>query len=268
MTQHVKEPTRNNNILDLVLTTNPDMVENVEVIEPFGNSDHCIVTFDLKLKTNTKEWKENYFDYRNGDYEGMRNFLTNTDWSEIQSNDTSVEYAWTSFRKTIEDAVTQFVPQKTRKPKSRKPLYWNREIHIARKNRVKWWWKTYKRTELQEDYNKYKASLKRANKVIRKAKRRLEKKIANNVQKDPKLFYKYMRSKLTVKDVIGPLVSDGNIVDDEAEMAGLLNTFFASTFTSNEDTNNIPTTKKVFKGRLEEELKIILLDPEVIVRKL
>ena len=47
MTQHVLEPTRGENTLDLVLSTNPDMIKNVNVTEPFGTSDHSIVNFDL-----------------------------------------------------------------------------------------------------------------------------------------------------------------------------------------------------------------------------
>ena len=41
--QHVSVPTRNNNILDLVMTTEANMVENTQVIEHFCNSDHNIV---------------------------------------------------------------------------------------------------------------------------------------------------------------------------------------------------------------------------------
>ena len=38
--QLVKAPTHGNNILDLVITGNPDIIDKVEVEEPFGNSDH------------------------------------------------------------------------------------------------------------------------------------------------------------------------------------------------------------------------------------
>ena len=44
LAQHVRDPTRGENILDLVLTTSPELVENLQVREPF--SDHNIVTFD------------------------------------------------------------------------------------------------------------------------------------------------------------------------------------------------------------------------------
>jgi hypothetical protein len=38
--QHVQEPTRENNVLDLVLSSTEGVVDNLEVKEHLGNSDH------------------------------------------------------------------------------------------------------------------------------------------------------------------------------------------------------------------------------------
>ena len=40
LTQHVDQATRGENILDLVVSTEPDMVEDLEVLCPIANSDH------------------------------------------------------------------------------------------------------------------------------------------------------------------------------------------------------------------------------------
>ena len=50
--QHVSVSTRNNNILDLIMTTEANMVENSQVIENFCKSDHNIVVWDLVLTTH------------------------------------------------------------------------------------------------------------------------------------------------------------------------------------------------------------------------
>ena len=47
VTQHVREPTRGENTLDLVLTINPHIVDKVVVSEPFGSNDHNIVEFKI-----------------------------------------------------------------------------------------------------------------------------------------------------------------------------------------------------------------------------
>ena len=38
--QHVLEPTRGDNVLDLILSSNKELVDNVTVVEPLGTSDH------------------------------------------------------------------------------------------------------------------------------------------------------------------------------------------------------------------------------------
>ena len=45
----VQSPTSGNNILDLVLATSEDLVDNIKVGDVFSNSNHCIITFTMKF---------------------------------------------------------------------------------------------------------------------------------------------------------------------------------------------------------------------------
>ena len=49
LTQVVEEPTRHNNILDLVFTSHPDLIEGTYVVP--GMSDHSAVICDINFKT-------------------------------------------------------------------------------------------------------------------------------------------------------------------------------------------------------------------------
>ena len=49
LTQHVKEPTRGGNILDLVLSKPGELVEDVEITEPLGTSDHNVAKFKIPV---------------------------------------------------------------------------------------------------------------------------------------------------------------------------------------------------------------------------
>ena len=53
LTQLVKEPTRDDNILDLVLTNNVNIINNVRVIP--GISDHDMVLFEVNLACRKKK---------------------------------------------------------------------------------------------------------------------------------------------------------------------------------------------------------------------
>ena len=48
--QLVLQPTREQNILDLVFITAPELVKDLEICQPVGGSDHCSIEFTPKLK--------------------------------------------------------------------------------------------------------------------------------------------------------------------------------------------------------------------------
>ncbi len=53
--QTVQRPTRGKNILDLVFTSDSDLINTCEVCEPLANSDHSIVRIKLNFKMKIKE---------------------------------------------------------------------------------------------------------------------------------------------------------------------------------------------------------------------
>ena len=53
LTQHVLEPTRGDNVLDLILSSNKELVDNVTVVEPLGTSDHSQIHFKVVLRLST-----------------------------------------------------------------------------------------------------------------------------------------------------------------------------------------------------------------------
>ena len=63
-------------ILDLVFTNEVNMVNDIEIRNPLGKSDHAVLLFDYTCYATSCSTKESYF-YAKGDYEAMR--------AEIQS---------------------------------------------------------------------------------------------------------------------------------------------------------------------------------------
>ena len=51
LTRHVLEPTRGGNVLDLILSSQNELVDNVKVHELLGSSDHNQIHFNIKVKT-------------------------------------------------------------------------------------------------------------------------------------------------------------------------------------------------------------------------
>ena len=46
LTQHVLEPTRGGSVLDLMLSSQNELVDNVKIHEPLGSSDHNQIHFN------------------------------------------------------------------------------------------------------------------------------------------------------------------------------------------------------------------------------
>ena len=52
LTQQVLEPTRATRILDIVLSSQKELVDNVEIREPLGSSDHNQMHFNINVKSD------------------------------------------------------------------------------------------------------------------------------------------------------------------------------------------------------------------------
>ena len=50
LTQHMLEPTRGQNVLDIVLSSQNELVDSVKIYEPLGNGDHNQIHLDIKVK--------------------------------------------------------------------------------------------------------------------------------------------------------------------------------------------------------------------------
>ena len=50
-------PTRGDNVLNIVLSSQKELVDNVKIHEPFGNRDHNKIHFDINVKSESKNKK-------------------------------------------------------------------------------------------------------------------------------------------------------------------------------------------------------------------
>jgi hypothetical protein len=83
-------------------------------------------------------------------------------------------------------------------------------------------------------------------------KRRHERDVSNDPDKNGKKFTRYIKSKTNCRSTIGLLKdSDGQFVTEDSHMANMLNKFFARVFT-HEDTSHIPEIEKQCKTPMKE----------------
>ncbi|PIK41330.1 hypothetical protein BSL78_21808 [Apostichopus japonicus] len=109
LTQHVYVPTRGDSIMDLVFSSEPGMVEDVNVMERFGNSDHNIVTFGHTVQVNLTILINKFRDFRKAAYDGMRRYLQSIDWNKLFDGMNTVDM-WNHFKIILNKAMDDFVP--------------------------------------------------------------------------------------------------------------------------------------------------------------
>jgi hypothetical protein len=264
--QHVTEPTRENNILDLVISSDANMVNDLQVLDHLGNSDHNMIVWDLVCSIHLSKSKVPYRQYHKANYEAMREWLSRIEWDK-EFSDLDVDEIWSKFCYFIETVIDQFVPLGYTKSK-KTPRWMNGTAKAAMKYKSIMW-SRYRQSKSYNDRVEYKIAQNKAVKEYKKAKKLFEQKLAKDIKTNPKSFYAYVRSKSKVKDKVGPLKdSNGHLVSESDEMCVLLNEYFGSVFTTENITDELPEVKCLFDKDKSHMLSKIVLSKDIVATKL
>ena len=240
LSQHVHKPTRGDNTLDLIFSTNDNLVSNVNIGPEFSTSDHRIVSFNINFEIfKESDSEEKIFLYNKGNYERLRAILADVDWNKLLDEE-SIDEAWSKFTNVLNKTVENCIPTSKRRAqnKSNKPKWWNNQIKsgLLQKRRA---YLRYKSTQNERDKLEFERLRRETKKMIKQSKKNLELYVAGISKSNPKEFYSYIRKKKVLPSNIGPLtLPNGKNVSNEFEIAEELNKYFASVFTV-EDTNGL-----------------------------
>ncbi len=258
--QHVQHPTHYRSdqtptTIDLLFTNEDNMLSDLHHNAPLGKSHHVSLTFDLRCYFQQQEQTRDQYQYYKGNYEEMRSHFDSLDLPAKMFNK-SAEECWNLIDHHLRELQRLFVPKtKIGKHNTRRPLWMN--ANAMAKIKKKWHaYKRYRETKEGQDHQLYVRARNQAKWAVRQAKKAYEKSITKEVKKNPKVFYKYAKSKLKTRSGIADLEKDdGEKTRSIDEKAEVLNNFFASVFTKealgeipqlqtrcNEIIGNVPIT--------------------------
>ena len=240
--QHVMQPTRGNNILDIVLTTDEDSIKDVKIGPEFSSSDHRSLTLTLEMdNVRVSESKEKVPDYRRANFHRLRMQLASINWNE-ELGTPDINDAWEVFTKKLNEATNLCVPLRNRrKIRNTKPKWWNNEIRCSLLDKKKAYHK-YKLTQDINDKLEHDRLRRKTKMIIKRNKKSVESQIANSCKTNPKEFYGYVKAKRVLTSTIGPLTTENGIkVANDADMANILNDYFSSVFTIENVQGSLPT---------------------------
>ena len=230
LTQLVRLPTRGQSTLDLVFTTDEDMVINVEVGEALAGSDHSMVSFGVLCDADGEQARFNRrLDLRRANYTRFVDDLLGLRLQlQLQQ---SAEELWNVFFSKYLEIRARCIPYKrTGGSKKVKPSWFTRELADAIQER-----KRLYRASLTDPSPHARDLLARQRRLVgrmtRQAKAQEENRVALASKDNPKEFFAYV-NKHKVRKTLGPLeTSDGLLVTDNYEIAQVFNQYFSTVFT-------------------------------------
>jgi len=232
--QYVNEPTRGANILDLVLSTEEQLVDLVTVKEKIG--DHNTVEFHITANRTTRESARYNYNFRRANFNGLKDEIRNIDF-DFQFDSKTANECFVYLRDRVVQASKRYIPQ--RKVQINNPSWLNNEVQEAIACR-QILYQAHKTNPTQESEQAHEQAGRRVKRVVRSAKRNKEKNVAKMAKRNPKGFYAYVNERRVVRDSIGPLRNNaGDIKSSDADMSIILNDYFATVFTD-ENMNDVP----------------------------
>ena len=120
-TQHVIETTRDENVLDIVLSSQKERVDNVNICEP---------------------------NFHKARYKDLRKYLAKKDWNNTLENKTATE-CWNIIKSEIDCIVKIFVPLKKQGKQSKKKHLSKEAIRNIKYKQIMW--KMHRHTGSEED---------------------------------------------------------------------------------------------------------------------
>ncbi|GAA50218.1 hypothetical protein CLF_104248 [Clonorchis sinensis] len=217
-TQHVVAPTRYRagqqpSLLDLVITNERHLVDQVTISAPLGHSDHCVLTFDFicywARNPEPQTWIRNF---GRADFSGMRIFL-----DQVKLGPASVEDLYRTIVQKVHEADAMFVPKKPARSRMSRKL--PKRIRRVLEKRSQLFFK--KLTTGDTDELAFRKMRNRCKSEIRQWNIRKQATILDLARKNRNVLFKYMRhrrrnkpSAFSLRDRNGEPTSDPIVVSE------------------------------------------------------
>ncbi len=223
--QLVLQPTRHDNILDLVLTNRPGFVHSLTVSPPIIPSDHQMVTFDVITSAPTPCGVSATFrNFKKGDYGSMNVYLAQIDWVALFEAESTAQGMWDVFTNVVVAAINIFVPLCTRQQRL---CEHSKEVcKLVRKQRTLH--TKFKRSGLDVDREQWKIISRQCRTAIRHSASNFEQKVI--ASGDESKFWRFVSSRLKINNSVAALNANGTLQTSNRDKAKALNDQFSSVF--------------------------------------
>jgi hypothetical protein len=241
LTQVVKEPTYYENTLDLLLMSNPSIVQKIQVTPGISSDGHHAIyaEVDISLSRQTNEPRKIHA-YKGADWDGLKAHMGNFKESFMAetTTQTPVNELLQLFSDELLAAIDRFVPSKMTKTRERPPWIPPDTVRLLRKQRRLFEKQkgSARASRASQQYRSMKALTQRS---IRKSYWEYIRGIIGDSgesgEREPfavsKRFWNFIKHRRQDPQGVAPLRKEGTLVNDPVGKATMLNEQFQSAFT-------------------------------------
>ena len=256
--QCVDFPTRENNVLDLVLCSSKHLLLSIQCEPPFSSSDHMSIVCNIVNHYQYRPSNNSRPCFRKANYNLINAFLATIDWNEVYADCKCTSDYWLAFKTIVDTAIFNFVPFTAdvlhkHVPWFKEPLKRLRSIKQRK-------WKKYIKNRNIVTYADYKSSANKFRSEFIKAKCTYEKYLFSNDNCTGK-FFSYVRSQTSVRSSIPSIVkSDGKLAVTDYEKSCEFLKYFSSVFV--QDNNILPD----FNSNCNDKLEAFNCSPTDVIK--
>ena len=206
-----KEPTREVNILDLLITNKPGLIKSSHSVP--GISDHCAVVTELDIDPPYRRTKPRPVrQFKKANWEAIRQQIRSC-WTSFSENSPSrsVNENWLKLKSILNQCLDKFIPTKMTSPRENLP--WLSKSLLASIRKKASLYSKAKRTNKADLWAKYKLCKRQTQRAIRSARWSfLKNKLSESLeQKNSKPLWRYIKSKRQDGNGVSPLKENGQL---------------------------------------------------------
>ena len=271
--QHVLFPTRivrnqSKSTLDLLFTSDDNLINIVKQLPPIGKSDHIVLIFNLMVSRQKIDDFIKILDWQKADFGAINEVLAAIDWSDVL-DDLNAEDANKYIEKILLHLVAEHVPER-RIIKGHR-LKWETKKGRKLRNSKAAAFHRYKMSKSYRDYQTYAVVRNKVTAQLRKDRKEFESNLAKDCGKNTKKLFAYYRSKSKTKQGINCIKRvDGELTRNSEETAQAISDHFKTVYTRESSgplpqfCNRVPENKCCETIQIREfgvQAKLMALDP-------
>ncbi|EYC21212.1 hypothetical protein Y032_0020g6 [Ancylostoma ceylanicum] len=109
--QVIDQPTHGLNTLDIVLTSETSLLENIEILPPFSTSDHNGISFTIVGVTPKAKSSAKLRNYAKGNYDAIVDALCSVDWVAFINSHKDIDDCYENLIRVFLNLISRYVPR-------------------------------------------------------------------------------------------------------------------------------------------------------------